>query len=128
MKRLFAHLVFALFTLPTLALQHSCPAVPTLLVDDHVIEGTTTKDETILRSTQVSLYSKGKLVSRATADADGRFTLDNLWPGVYRLSIQRLGNYDVKVVVTAVRTLQQRRYYFFGKTRNGCLHWGFSTN
>jgi hypothetical protein len=127
MKRLVAHLVLALFTLPSLALHRSCPAVPTLLVDDYVIEGTAMKGETFLRS-QVSLYSKGKLVRRATADADGRFTLDHLSPGIYRLSIQGLGNYDVKVVVTAVRTLQQRYYYFFGRTRNGCLNWGFSTN
>ena len=128
MKRLFARLVLALFTLPTLALQHSCPAVPSLVVDDYVINGTALKGETLLPSTQVSLYSKGKLMRRATADEDGHFTLDHLSPGVYRLSIQRVGNYDVKVVVTAVRTLQQRRYYFFGRTRNGCLHWGFSTN
>lgn len=128
MKRLVTHLVLALFTLPNLALQRSCPAVPTLQVDDYVIEGTAIRGETFLRSAQVSLYSKGKLVRRATVDADGSFTLDHLSPGVYRLSIQHLGNYDVKVVVTAVRTLQQRRYYFFGRTRNGCLHWGFSTN
>jgi hypothetical protein len=128
MKRLFAHLVFTLFTLPTLALQHSCPAAPALVVDDYVIEGTAIKGETLLRSTQASLYSKGKLVRRATADADGRFTLDHLSPGVYRLSVQGLGNYDVKVVVTAVRRLQQRLYYFFYRTRNGCLHWGVNTN
>ena len=128
MKRLFAYLVFASCTLPTLALQHSCPAVPTLVADDYVIEGTATKDETLLRSAQVSLYSKAKLVRRVTTDADGRLILDHLSAGVYRLSIQGLGNYDVKIVVTAVRTLQQRRYYSFGSTRNGCLHWGFSTN
>jgi len=127
MKRLFV-LVLALFTLPSLALQRSCPAVPTLEVDDYVIEGTAIKSETFLRSAQVSLYSKDKLVRRTTVDADGRFTFDHLSPGVYRLSIERVGNYDVKVVVTAVRTLQQRRYYFFGRTRNRCLNWGFSTN
>jgi hypothetical protein len=83
----------------------------------------------VVLSEQSTCYEcEGNLVRRATADADGRFTLDDLSPGVYRLSIQRLGNYDVKVVVTAVRALQQRRYYSFGRTRNGCLHWGFSTN
>jgi len=128
MKRLFARLVFALFTLPTLALQHSCPEVPTLVVDDYVIEGTSAKGETLLGSAQISLYARGKLVRRATADANGHFTLDHLSPGVYRLSIQRLGNYDVKVVVTAVRELPQRGNYFFGRTRNGCLNWGFNTN
>ena len=128
MKRLFAHLVFALFTLPTLARQHSCPAVPTLVVDDYVIEGTSAKGETLLGSAQISLYARGKLVRHATADEKGRFALDHLSPGVYRLSIQGLGNYDVKVVVTAVRELPQRGNYFFGSTRNGCLHWGFNTN
>jgi hypothetical protein len=128
MTRLFAHLVFALFTLQTLALQTSCPAAPPLVVDDYVIEGTAIKGETLLRSTQVSCYSKGKLVRRVTTDGDGRFTLDHLSPGVYRLSIHGLGNYDVKVVVTAVRWLPQRGNYFFGRTRNGCLHWGFSTD
>jgi hypothetical protein len=128
MKRPFAHLVIALFTLPILALPPSCPAVPPLVVDDYVIEGTAIKRETLLGSAQVSLYSKGKLVRSATVDADGRFTLDHLSPGVYRLSIQGLGNFDVKVVVTAVKTLQQRGYYFFGRTRNGCLNWGVNTN
>jgi carboxypeptidase family protein len=128
MKRLFSHLVIALFTLPALALQHSCPAAPALVVDDYVIEGTAIKGETLLRSTQVSLYSKGKLVRRVTTDGDGRFTFDHLSPGVYRLSIQRLGNYDVKVMVTAVRRLPQRGNYFFGRTKDGCLHWGFNTN
>jgi hypothetical protein len=128
MKRLVAHLIFASFTLPSLSLQHRCPEVPTLVVDDYVIEGTAIKHETLLGSAQVSLYSKGKLVRSATVDADGRFTLDHLSPSVYRLSIPRLGNYDVKVVVTAVRTLEQRRYYFFGRTRNGCLNWGVSTD
>ena len=128
MKRLFAHLVLALFTLPTLALQHSCPAVPTLVVDDYVIEGTSAKGETLLGSAQISLFELGKLVRRVTTDGDGRFTLDHLSPGVYRLSIQRLGNYDVKVVVAAVRELPQRGNYFFGRARNGCLNWGFNTN
>jgi hypothetical protein len=128
MKRLFAHLAFALFTLPSLALQHSCPAPPALVVDDYVIEGTATKGETLLRLAQVSLYSQGRLVRRATADAEGRFIIDHLSPGVYRLSIQRLGNYDVRVVVTAVRRLPQRGNYFFDRTRNGCLNWGFNTN
>jgi hypothetical protein len=128
MKGLLACVIFASLAVPSFALQTSCPLVPALIVDDYVIEGTATKDETLLLSTQVSLYSKGKLVRRVHADADGRFTLDHLSPGVYRLSIQRLGNYDVKVVVTAVRTLQQRRYYFFGRTRNSCLHWGVSTD
>lgn len=128
MKRLLSHLVIALFTLPTLALQRSCPAVTALVVDDYVIEGTAINGEMLLRYAEVFLYSKGKLVRRATADADGRFTLDHLAPGVYRLSIQGLGNFDVKVVVTAVKTLQQRGYYFFGRTRNGCLNWGVNTN
>jgi hypothetical protein len=61
MKRLFAHLVIALFTLPILALPPSCPVVPTLVVDDYVIEGTAIDGETLLRFAQVSLYSKGKL-------------------------------------------------------------------
>jgi len=128
MKGLLPYVIFASLTIPSFAFQHSCPPVPTLVVDDYVIEGTAIKGETLLRSTQVSLFSKGKLVRRATADAEGRFTLDHLSPGVYRLSIQRLGNYDVKVVVTAVRRLPQRGNYFFGRTRNGCLHWGFSTD
>jgi len=128
MKRLFAHLVFAFFTLPTLARQYPCPAAPPLVVDDYVIEGTAIKGETLLGSAQISLYARGKLVRRVTTDGDGRFTLDHLSPGVYRLSIQGLGNYDVKVVVTAVRRLPQRGNYFFGRTRNGCLNWGFNTN
>ena len=128
MKRLFAHLVFASFTLPSLALQHRCPEVSTLVVDDYVIEGTATERATLLGSAPVSLFSKGKLVRRATVDANGRFTLDHLSPGIYRLSIPRVGNYDVKVVVTAVRDLPQRGYYFFSRTRNGCLYWGVNTN
>lgn len=128
MKRLFAHLVFASFTLPSLALQHRCPEAPTLVVDDYVIEGIAMERATLPGSAQVSLLSKGKLVRQATVNADGHFTLDHLSPGVYRLSIPRVGNYDVKVVATTVRTLHQRGYYFFSRTRNGCLNWGVNTN
>ena len=127
MKRLLAHLIFALLAMPVLALQHPCPLPPAVVVDDFVIEGTAGKGEQALRSSQVSLYSQGKLVRRVAADAEGRFTLDHLSPGVYRLSIQGLGYFDVKVVVTAVKTLEQRRYYWFHDFK-GCLGWGFSTN
>ena len=127
MKGLLAYLIFASLAVPSFALQTSCPSVPVLVVDDYVIEGTAAKDETLLRSTQVSLYSKSRLVRRVAADADGRFTLDHLSPGVYRLSIQGLGNFDVKVVVTAVKPLQQHGYYSFYNFK-GCLGWGFDTN
>ena len=128
MKGLLAYVIFASLAVPGLALQASCPSAPALVVDDYIIEGTAARGKTLLRSAQVSLYSKGKLMRRVAADAGGRFTFDHLSSGDYRLSIQRLGNYDVKVVVTAVRTLEQRRYYFFSRTRNGCLNWGFNTN
>jgi hypothetical protein len=128
MKGLLPYVVFASLAIPSFAFQSSCPAVPTLVVDDYVIEGTSAKGETLLGSGQIFLYARGKLVRRVTTDGDGLFTLDHLSPGVYRLSIQRLGNYDVKVVVTAVRRLPQRGNYFFGRTRNGCLNWGFNTN
>ncbi|MGH9637338.1 MAG: carboxypeptidase-like regulatory domain-containing protein [Candidatus Angelobacter sp.] len=127
MKRLLAYVIFASLAVPSVAVQTSCPSVSALVVDDYVIEGTATNGETLLRFAQVSLYSQGKLVRRATADADGRFTFDHLSPGVYRLSIQGLGNYDVKVVVTAVKTLQQRPYYWFYNFK-GCLGWGSDTN
>jgi hypothetical protein len=109
-------------------LSPSCPSVPTLVVDDFVIEGVAIKGEQLLRSAQVSLYSQGKLVRRVATDEAAHFTLDHLSPGAYRLSIHGLGSFEVKVVATAVETLKQRRHYGFSKARNGCLSWGFSTD
>ena len=129
MKSLLYCLIFTVTVVPGVALQQPCSSPPALVVHgDFVIEGTAYAGDQPLRFVQVSLYSRRKLVRRVATDAESRFTIDHLLPGIYRLSIQRLGSFDVKVVTTAVERLQQRRYYNFGRTRNGCLHWGFSTD
>jgi hypothetical protein len=45
--------------------------------------------------------------------------------GTYRLSIQGVGSFEVKVVPTD--PLKQGRYYGFALI-NGCRSWGFSTD
>lgn len=65
---------------------------------------------------------------RVATDTEARFTIDHLAPGIYQLYIQHLGSFKVKVATTAVEKLKQRRYYSFGRTRNGCLNWGVSTD
>jgi hypothetical protein len=127
MKRLLVYLIFASLASPSFALQSGCSPPPTLIVDDYVIEGSAMNGEELLRSTPVSLYSRGKLVRRVVTDREARFTLDNLSRSDYRLSIQGLGSFNLKVVVTAVEPAHQRRYYGFSKWK-GCLNWGFSTN
>jgi len=129
MNNLLYYLVLTSIVVPGVAQQQPCSSPSALVVDgDFVIEATAHTGEQPLRFAQVSLYSRRKLVRRVATDAEARFTIDHLSPGIYRLYIQRLGSFDVKVVTTAVESLQQRRYYNFGRTRNGCLHWGFSTN
>jgi hypothetical protein len=127
MKRLLAYLIFALLALPNFALPPDCSPLPTVIINDYIIEGRATNGEGLLRSAQVSLYSQGKLVRRVVTDWEAQFTLDHLSRGDYRLSIQGLGSFNVRVVVTAVEPPQQLRHYGFSK-RNGCLTWGFSTN
>jgi len=129
MKSLLYPFIFASIVVPGVALQQPCSSPPALVVNgDFVIEGTAYTGEQPLLFAQVSLYSRRKLVRRVATDAESRFTIDHLSPGIYRLYIERLGGFDVKVATTAVESLKQRRYYNFGRTRNGCLHWGFSTN
>ncbi|HET7749354.1 MAG TPA: hypothetical protein VFK81_08235 [Terriglobales bacterium] len=129
MKTLLHYLIFVLIAVPGFALQQPCSSPPALVVHgDFVIEGTAYTGEQPLRLAQVSLYSRHKLVRRVATDAEARFMIDHLSPGICRLSIQRLGSFNVKVVTTAVEELQQRRYYFFSRSRNGCLNWGFDTN
>jgi hypothetical protein len=129
MKSLLYYLIFAFVAVPAVALQQPCSTSPALVVTrDFAIEGTAYKGEQPLRYVQVSLYSQGKLVHRVSTDAEARFMIDHLKPGIYRLYIQRLGSFDVKVATTSVERLQQRRYYNFGRTRNGCLYWGFTTD
>jgi hypothetical protein len=129
MKSLLYCLIFIVIVVPSVALQQPCSAPPALVVDgDFVIEGTAYTGEEPLRFAQISLYSRHKLMRRVATDAESRFTIDHLSPGIYRLYIQRLGSFDVTVATTAVENLKQRRYYNFGRSTNGCLHWGFSTN
>jgi|ERR1051326_9306889 len=129
MKSPLYYLILALIAVPAVALQQPCSASPVLVVTrDFVIEGTAYKGEQPLRYVQVSLYSQGKIVRHVSTNGEARFMIDHLEPGIYRLYIQRLGSFDVKVVTTSVEAMEQRRYYNFGRTRNGCLHWGFSTD
>jgi hypothetical protein len=125
MQRLLAYLIFAL-AVPSFASQSPCSQLPTLPVNEFVIEGTAFKGEQLLRFTQVSLYSQGKLVQRVVTDGEAKFVLDHLSPGVYQLSIQGLGSFRVRVM-TLVEPLWQHSYYSFGAT-NGCLSWGTDTN
>ena len=127
MRKCPAHVVLVSLTAACFGLPPSC-TLPTLIVDDYVIEGSAIKGGQPLRSTLVSLYSQGKLIRRLSTDAQGRFTLDRLKWGMYRLSIQELGTFDIKVVVTAVEELRQRRYHSFYQMEDGCLGWGFSAN
>jgi hypothetical protein len=129
MKSLLYYVIFASIAAPGVAQQQPCSPPPALVVHgDFVIEGAAYTGEQPLRFAQVSLYSRHKLVRRVATDAESRFTIVHLSPGIYRLYIQRLGSFDIKVATTAVENLKQRRYYNFGRSTNGCLHWGFSTN
>jgi hypothetical protein len=127
MQKLLAHFFFASLAVSSFANQHPCPSLPTLLVREFVIEGAAFKGEQRLSFAQVSLYSRGKFVQHVVTDDEARFTLDHLSPGVYRLSIQGLGSFSVRVI-TLVEPLGQHAYFSFGKTTGGCLHWGSNTD
>jgi hypothetical protein len=126
MTRLLTFLIFASLAVPGLS-QSRCPSLSTLVVDvDYIIEGTASKDgQPLWGGAEVSLYSRGKLVRGGATDWQGGFTLDHLPVGTYRLSIQGVGSFDVKVVPSD--PFKQRRHYGFALT-NGCRTWGFSTN
>jgi hypothetical protein len=125
MKRMLSLLILAL-AVPSLS-QSRCPSPGTLVVDvDYIIEGAASKDgQPLWGGAEVSLYSRGKLVRGTATDWQGHFTLDHIPVGTYRLSIQGVGSFDVKVVPTD--PFKQRRYYGFALT-DGCRIWGFSTN
>lgn len=137
MTRLLSLLIFASLAVPSFS-QSRCEPPPPLVIDvDYIIEGfAPTDDQPLWRKAAVdgqplwaeagvSLYARGKLVRSVAADWQGRFTLDHLPLGDYRLSIQGVGNFGVKVVPTD--PFKQRRYYGFG-LYNGCPTWGFTTN
>jgi hypothetical protein len=125
--RFLVCLLLASLASTAVARQPDCPSPPTVIVDDYVIQGSAANDQGPRPWTEVSLYSRGKLVRRVVTDANAQFTFDNLSWGTYRLSIQGVGSFPMKVEVTAVKPPHQRYYYGFSKMR-GCLSWGFSTN
>ena len=122
-------LFVAIFAMRAFALQHSCSALPALIVEgDYVIDGVAYRGEEPLRYTPVYLYSQNKLARRIVTDADARFLFEHLSHGSYTLNIQGLGSFNIKVVTTGVEPTRQRQYYSFVRTRDGCLSWGADTN
>ena len=82
--------------------------------------GSAAKEGKPLGTVQVSLYSAGKLMFKATTNKKGEFTIGHLPLGRYRLDIEGLGSFTLQVVPP--RTMQNALYSF--GTINGCRYWG----
>lgn len=125
--KLLVHFLILLAALPALAQQpqSKCEALSFVPVNNFFINGTAYDHDHPLYFTQVSLYSHKKLIRRIFTDPEAGFTL-YLMPGSYRLVIQGLGSFDLRVVATSSE--KQTRYYTFYKSGSGCLSWGFNMN
>lgn len=91
---------------------------------DRSIEGTAFKDGYPLRFAEVRLYSDGKIVQSIFTDEHGRFLLEGLHLGFYKLSLDGIGVFSLEV---AAPKFTQQFYYGFS-SNHGCLSWGFDSN
>jgi hypothetical protein len=94
------------------------------LRSDRVIDGKALKDGKPLQFAEVRLYSGGKIVQRSGTDEQGRFLLENLSEGRYRLWFKGMGVFTIEV--TPTHMTQQAQYGF--SSDHGCLGWGADTN
>lgn len=82
------------------------------------------KDGKPLQFAEVRLYSGGKIVQHVSTDEQGRFLLENLSVGRYRLWFKGMGLFTIEV--TPPHVMQQAHYGF--SSDFGCLGWGAGTN
>lgn len=140
MKKRFAILVLAALAWAFSAAQTAqtkCSSPPTVRVSDvrvtragdtlrsdRVIDGKALKDGKPLQFAEVRLYSGQKILQRASTDEQGRFLLENLSMGRYRLWFEGMGAFTIEV--TPPHIMRQAHYGF--SSDHVCLDWGADTN
>lgn len=141
MKKRLALLILAAlapaFPVAAQTAQTKCSSPPTVRVfdvrvtraddtlrSDRVIDGKASKDGRPLQFAQVRLYFGGKIVQHVSTDEQGRFLVENLSVGRYRLWFKGMGTF--KIAVTPPRMMQQAHYGF--SSDHGCLDWSADAN
>ena len=133
MRQILLLLIVAALAVPSAASGPSCEPVGVVEIVNSRLFAVVYSDDHPQAATPVSLYSGNKLVAKTKTNEKGFFVFDHLVSGRYQLVIDRFGNihglgsfeiFDLEVKPT----FNQQVNYVFGRTRDGCLHWGMSTN
>jgi hypothetical protein len=95
------------------------------LTTDRAIDGAASREGRPLAKAPVRLYEDGKVIRTTVTDEHGRFLLDHLRVGHFRLVILGVSAFDVEV--TPPHMAQQALYTFF-QTHDGCPAWGADSN
>jgi len=92
-------LVFLLALTSSWTVASSCPdpRLREAFIGGHSIVGDVQVKRTFLKFTHVELYSADRLIWSGTTDRNGRFEINNLVSGKYRLTVSHWGSANIEL-------------------------------